>query len=221
MCDIGGISQFFPISLQAVIVGCYVILFGVGNGFPSGHPVALQLTYRIPGTVLFETQTTPPAQVSRHASFMFSFLGRGICNAPTHPRPFPSLTSGSLHLHWLDPDPRWVVACDCRHDHWTCWCCLRFVPPSPYSLHHRTRVNDVRQRDWNSYPLSSRHRVCAIHNGIMIRFKRIATIILPTFWWGTGLMLMRSVDGICGSFFFSERGGEGRDICIDSERCRI
>jgi len=55
---LGGISQFFPISLQSVIVGCYVMLFGVG-------------------TTLLEIQVPPP-QVSRYASFMFSFLGRGI-----------------------------------------------------------------------------------------------------------------------------------------------
>ncbi|KAI5849080.1 Golgi apparatus membrane protein TVP15 [Tricharina praecox] len=55
---LGGISQFFPISLQSVIVGCYVMLFGVG-------------------TALLEIQV-PPTQVSRYASFMFSFLGRGI-----------------------------------------------------------------------------------------------------------------------------------------------
>jgi len=53
----GGISQFFPISLQSVVVGCYVIMFGLG-------------------TALLEFQTPP--QVSRYASFMFSFLGRGI-----------------------------------------------------------------------------------------------------------------------------------------------
>ncbi|KAA8908326.1 Golgi apparatus membrane protein TVP15 [Sphaerosporella brunnea] len=54
---LGGISQFFPISLQSVIIGCYVILFGLG-------------------TALLEFQIPP--QVSRYASFMFSFLGRGI-----------------------------------------------------------------------------------------------------------------------------------------------
>lgn len=29
---VGGVSQFFPIRLQSVIVGCYVILFGLGTG---------------------------------------------------------------------------------------------------------------------------------------------------------------------------------------------
>lgn len=26
----GGISQFFPLGLQSIIIGCYVILFGLG-----------------------------------------------------------------------------------------------------------------------------------------------------------------------------------------------
>ncbi|CCX07296.1 Golgi apparatus membrane protein TVP15 [Pyronema domesticum] len=55
---LGGISQFFPLSLQSVIIGCYVILFGLG-------------------TALLEFQQ-PPQQISRYASFMFSFLGRGL-----------------------------------------------------------------------------------------------------------------------------------------------
>ncbi|KAI9732173.1 MAG: Late Golgi vesicles protein [Cirrosporium novae-zelandiae] len=54
---LGGISQFFPVAFQSVIIGCYVILFGLGVG-------------------LLEFQIPP--YVSRYASFMFSFLGRGI-----------------------------------------------------------------------------------------------------------------------------------------------
>ncbi|KAK0627252.1 Golgi apparatus membrane protein TVP15 [Immersiella caudata] len=54
---LGGISQFFPISFQSVIVGCYVIIFGLATG-------------------LLEFQIPP--QVSRYASFLFSFIGRGI-----------------------------------------------------------------------------------------------------------------------------------------------
>ncbi|KAF2396532.1 COPI associated [Trichodelitschia bisporula] len=54
----GGIGQFFPhFGIQNVIVGIYVILFGCS-------------------TILLEIQI--PAQVSRYASFMFSFLGRGL-----------------------------------------------------------------------------------------------------------------------------------------------
>ncbi|KAK3944758.1 Golgi apparatus membrane protein TVP15 [Diplogelasinospora grovesii] len=55
---LGGISQFFPnIDFQPAIIGCYVIVFGVVTG-------------------LLEFQIPP--QVSRYASFLFSFLGRGI-----------------------------------------------------------------------------------------------------------------------------------------------
>ncbi|KAF5872594.1 putative copi associated protein [Botrytis fragariae] len=54
---LGGISQFFPLGFQSIIIGCYVIIFGIC-------------------TALLEFQIPP--QVSRYASFLFSFLGRGI-----------------------------------------------------------------------------------------------------------------------------------------------
>jgi len=54
---LGGISQFFPLSFQSIIIGCYVIIFGIC-------------------TALLEFQIPP--QLSRYASFLFSFLGRGI-----------------------------------------------------------------------------------------------------------------------------------------------
>ncbi|KAM7200036.1 Golgi apparatus membrane protein TVP15 [Naviculisporaceae sp. PSN 640] len=54
---LGGITQFFPIEFKSVIIGVYVILFGAITG-------------------LLEFQIPP--QVSRYASFLFSFLGRGI-----------------------------------------------------------------------------------------------------------------------------------------------
>ncbi|KAI2473008.1 COPI associated [Annulohypoxylon bovei var. microspora] len=54
---LGGISQFFNASFQSIIIGVYVLIFGLG--------VAL-LEFQI------------PPQVSRYASFMFSFLGRGV-----------------------------------------------------------------------------------------------------------------------------------------------
>ncbi|KAI9840203.1 MAG: Late Golgi vesicles protein [Thelocarpon superellum] len=54
---LGGISHFFPITFQGVVVGCYVILFGLVNAF---------LEFQI------------PPYVSRYASFLFSFLGRGV-----------------------------------------------------------------------------------------------------------------------------------------------
>ncbi|KAI1870568.1 uncharacterized protein JN550_005111 [Neoarthrinium moseri] len=57
---LGGISQFFTDNangFQSFIVGVYVILFGAAIG-------------------LLEFQIPP--QVSRYASFLFSFIGRGI-----------------------------------------------------------------------------------------------------------------------------------------------
>ncbi|KAI9772530.1 MAG: Late Golgi vesicles protein [Geoglossum simile] len=54
---LGGISQFSPIKFQSVVVGCYVIVFGLA-------------------TALLEYQIPP--YMARYASFLFSFLGRGI-----------------------------------------------------------------------------------------------------------------------------------------------
>ncbi|KAI1364477.1 Golgi apparatus membrane protein TVP15 [Xylaria arbuscula] len=54
---LGGISQFFNAEIHSIVVGVYVIIFGACVG-------------------LLEFQIPP--QVSRYASFMFSFIGRGI-----------------------------------------------------------------------------------------------------------------------------------------------
>jgi len=54
----GGITQFFGgTSPQSIIIGIYVIVFGLAIG---------GLEFQI------------PPQVARYASFLFSFLGRGI-----------------------------------------------------------------------------------------------------------------------------------------------
>ena len=80
---LGGISQFFPLSLQSVVVGCYVIVFGLG-------------------TALLEFQIPP--QLQRYASFMFSFLGRGVCKSPptaiTTPPTLPLMLPDSLCVRW-------------------------------------------------------------------------------------------------------------------------
>jgi len=56
---LGGVSQFFPEpSVRGTICAVYIILFGLGNA-------------------LLEFQIPP--QVARYASFMFSFIGRGVC----------------------------------------------------------------------------------------------------------------------------------------------
>ncbi|KAK7927731.1 Golgi apparatus membrane protein tvp15 [Apiospora marii] len=54
---VGGIVQFFNFGVQTLIIGIYEIIFG--------GAVAL-LEFQI------------PPQVSRYASFMFSFIGRGV-----------------------------------------------------------------------------------------------------------------------------------------------
>ncbi|KAJ9161915.1 hypothetical protein NKR19_g1808 [Coniochaeta hoffmannii] len=54
---LGGVSQFFSPSFKTIVIGIYVILFGLVNG-------------------LLEFQI--PSQVSRYCSFLFSFIGRGI-----------------------------------------------------------------------------------------------------------------------------------------------
>jgi len=54
---LGGISEIFVFSPQSIIIGCYVIIFGLS-------------------TALLEFQIPP--QLSRYASFLFSFLGRGV-----------------------------------------------------------------------------------------------------------------------------------------------
>ncbi|KAF2834429.1 COPI associated [Patellaria atrata CBS 101060] len=54
----GGVGQFFPdIGLKVIIVGIYVILFGAA-------------------TAILEFQIPP--QIAKYASFMFSFIGRGV-----------------------------------------------------------------------------------------------------------------------------------------------
>ncbi|KAI8679685.1 hypothetical protein NCS57_00247000 [Fusarium keratoplasticum] len=54
---LGGITHIFQFGMQPIIVGCYMIVFGLVIG-------------------LLEFQIPP--QVSRHASFLFSFIGRGV-----------------------------------------------------------------------------------------------------------------------------------------------
>jgi len=56
---LGGISQFFPATMSSVIVGGYVIVFGL---------VVAGLEFML----------NVPDYAYRYASFLFSFLGRGI-----------------------------------------------------------------------------------------------------------------------------------------------
>ncbi|KAF7596349.1 Late Golgi vesicles protein [Aspergillus hancockii] len=56
---LGGIAQFFPASVGSVVVGAYVIVFGL---LVAG----------------LEFLPNVPDYVYRYASFLFSFLGRGV-----------------------------------------------------------------------------------------------------------------------------------------------
>ncbi|POR33041.1 Golgi apparatus membrane protein TVP15 [Tolypocladium paradoxum] len=54
---LGGIAQIFGFTLQTIVVGAYMIIFGLS-------------------IALLEFQVPP--QISRYASFLFSFVGRGV-----------------------------------------------------------------------------------------------------------------------------------------------
>lgn len=56
---LGGIAQFFPISMGNIITGVYVILFGL---IVAG----------------LEFLPNVPDYIYRYASFLFSFVGRGV-----------------------------------------------------------------------------------------------------------------------------------------------
>ncbi|KAI9754169.1 MAG: hypothetical protein M4579_004837 [Chaenotheca gracillima] len=70
---LGGVGQFFPeLGFQAIVIGVYVMVFGLGiwtGGICAdggGRPAIGLLEFQI------------PPYVSRYASFLFSFLGRGV-----------------------------------------------------------------------------------------------------------------------------------------------
>ncbi|KTW27122.1 uncharacterized protein T551_03116 [Pneumocystis jirovecii RU7] len=54
---LGGISQFFPLGFKNIIIGIYVIMFGIFTAI---------LEFFI------------PPETAKYCSFFFSFLGRGI-----------------------------------------------------------------------------------------------------------------------------------------------
>lgn len=58
-----------------IILGVYLIIFGAGKNYNKTSTKDNPLTSI--GTALLEFQI--PQQVARYASFMFSFLGRGVC----------------------------------------------------------------------------------------------------------------------------------------------
>ena len=68
-----GIARL-TIHSQKVVVGCYVIIFGLGR--LGCKMVSASLTSSV-ATAGLEFQQPP--YIARYASFYFSFLGRGIC----------------------------------------------------------------------------------------------------------------------------------------------
>jgi|TARA_R110002003_G_scaffold595_7_gene20751 hypothetical protein len=71
----GHVEEANHCSSSNIILGVYLIIFGLGetscgHGHRNNADVVL-------GTALLEFQI--PQQVARYASFMFSFLGRGLC----------------------------------------------------------------------------------------------------------------------------------------------
>lgn len=74
---LGGISQFFPPSLSSVIVGVYVILFGLGE--LCDHAINFANANICVVVAGLEFLPNIPDYAYRYASFLFSFLGRGVC----------------------------------------------------------------------------------------------------------------------------------------------
>ncbi|KAH7328234.1 Golgi apparatus membrane protein TVP15 [Stachybotrys elegans] len=54
---LGGVTHFFSVTIQSIVIGIYMLVFGLS--------IAL-LEFQI------------PPQVPRYASFLFSFIGRGV-----------------------------------------------------------------------------------------------------------------------------------------------
>jgi len=89
---LGGIGQFFGRDqslIKSIIVAIYTILFGVSNALLGmSQPLNLESPVLIPDGLVkggrkLKTDTRAefqiPPQVARYASFMFSFIGRGVC----------------------------------------------------------------------------------------------------------------------------------------------
>ncbi|CAG8061454.1 unnamed protein product [Penicillium nalgiovense] len=76
---LGGISNFFTGTWSSFILGAYAVVFGLGRSLP--HP---ELTTSIGGANIIlvvgglEFLPNVPDYAYRYASFLFSFLGRGV-----------------------------------------------------------------------------------------------------------------------------------------------
>jgi hypothetical protein len=64
---------------KEVVIGIYVILFGLGMSTRKVARIAKKGTRLTVNPVNGLLEFQIPPQVSRYASFLFSFIGRGIC----------------------------------------------------------------------------------------------------------------------------------------------
>ena len=105
------------------MVGIYVILFGASTAL-LGQSLRMNL-----GTLDFHTDTTAefqiPPQLSRYASFLFSFLGRGICMWKLYTKPWTAeLTTHSLSFRRFNPLRRARYERYFRERYCSRWYCL-------------------------------------------------------------------------------------------------
>ncbi|ODV91418.1 hypothetical protein CANCADRAFT_3122 [Tortispora caseinolytica NRRL Y-17796] len=108
---LGGVSQFFPVSFQSTVIAVYVIIFGLVIG-------------------LLEFQIPPAAPV--YASFLFSFIGRGVF--------YIFVGSILLHSHVLR-----ILAGSVIIAIGIAYVALEFMPS--VDLPHNMRVNDYQQQN--------------------------------------------------------------------------
>ncbi|CAG8972660.1 hypothetical protein HYALB_00009300 [Hymenoscyphus albidus] len=71
-----GFWNLFPFAFSHLMVGIYVVLFGLCKSGESGGSLSSLLTLPLTAIILLEFQIPP--QLSRYASFLFSFIGRGL-----------------------------------------------------------------------------------------------------------------------------------------------
>lgn len=121
---LGGISQFFPPSLSSVIVGAYVIVFGLGKSRPCAINIRRKLIVLQWSLVWSSSPTsrTTPTAMRRSCSLSWAAVSVSILpvlNAENGVR----ADFSSLHLRGLPSDPRCYSPRDCwlhRRYHWYC-----------------------------------------------------------------------------------------------------
>lgn len=111
---------------QLAECGCRLLCDSVWTRYVLGRSQRRRFTDGTANTATILLEFQIPPHVSRYASFMFSFLGRGICAQHQPPNPLETgADTRSLHLCWMHPPPRPHPAHHCRIDCRTRWSCLR------------------------------------------------------------------------------------------------